>query len=349
MGEWKSEDVISSGTIGEIDGNNYLFLMTFAGGPMPFQTVLHVLDLNDPAVPVEVATLNAPVESFVPVGALELSGNVLYIPVGGGMWVVDVSDPKSPLELSMFDIQYPAIDLALCGNIAYIAGFASHRFLLVDVADPAQPQQVGEFWLSREQDVYHHRQNMDVSGSLLYVTDRDGLDIVDISLPSLPREVSFYANPLWAGEEPRGEENLQGITTIEEISEIWDLLLEGFQGVAALGEYAYIPDFKVGLRVLDVSNPASPQEVAQLNIPEATYHATVSDNLLYLLGIELVDRSILHTMHIVDISEPECPVIVDSVEDIPGMPPYQFLIVSGRYIYFGNLTSVLVIDIYSSS
>jgi len=352
VGEWESEDVISGGTIGEIDGNMYLFLMTIPG-PMPFQPVLHVLDLHDPLAPVEVASLEAPVSVLFPLSKLILSGTILYVPVVGsevgGLWSVDVSDPTSPREISLLDAEYPAIGLVLSGKVACIQGFPYWGFILVDISDSVQPRQVGEFRLSREQDFISHSGGIDVSGSMLYMVDRDGLDIVDISSPYSPREVGFYANPLWTGEEPLGGESLQGITIIEEILEIKDLLPAGFQDVAVSGEYAYIPDSKVGLRVLDVSNPASPQEAAQLDIPEAVHHVTVSNNLLYLLGMELVDRSILHTIHIVDISEPESPVIVDSIEDIAGMPPYQFLVAAGRYIYFGNLNSVLAIDIYTSS
>jgi len=39
---------------------------------------------------------------------------------------------------------------------------------------------------------------------------------------------------------------------------------------------------------------------------------------------------------------------IDSIEDIPGIPPYQFPVATERYIYFVNLKTVHVIDIYSS-
>ncbi|MFC1957957.1 hypothetical protein ACFLVQ_00110 [Chloroflexota bacterium] len=350
VGEWESGYIISSGTAGEIDGKMYLFLITYPG-PSTSNPVIRVLDLHDPIAPVEVASLEAPVESLVPVGALELSGNVLYAPVGGagegGLWTVDVSDPTSPREIGLLDVQYPTINLTLSDNITYIAGFASQRFMLVDITSPTQPQQLGEFKLSREQHVRIHKQNMAVSGPLLYVIDRDGLDIVDISSPESPQEVGFYANPLWVDEELEAVENLQtGVT--RQITEVDDILPDGFLDIALSGKYAYIAAGTSGLRVLDVANPASVREVAQLDIQEEVYHATVSGDLLCLLGMEMVDRSILHTIHIVDISEPESPVILDSVEDIPGFPPFQFIVATERYVYFVNLKTVVIIDIYAS-
>jgi hypothetical protein len=260
---------------------------------------------------------------------------------------VDVSRPASPQEISLLYLQYAAIDTVLCDSIAYIGDFAYHLFSIIDVADPARMQHVGEFQLSRRKDVRYHSRGMDVSGSLLYVIDRDDLDIIDVSPPSLPREVGFYANPLWTGEELEAVEDAQQ-GSITGISGIEDILPDGFQNVVASGQQVYIPAGTSGLRVLDVSDPASPQEVAQLDIPEFAYQATIADNLLYLLGVEMVDRSILHTIYIIDIAEPENPVIAGSVKDIWGMPPYQSVIAVGKYIYFINLRTVQVIDIYSS-
>ncbi|MFC1948841.1 LVIVD repeat-containing protein [Chloroflexota bacterium] len=353
VGEWKSEEVISGGTIGEIDGKEYLFLMTFPGS-IPSKPVLHILDLRDPAVPVEVATLEAPISVLFPVGRLRLSGTVLYVPIGGsevgGLWSVDVSDPASPREISLLNAGFPAISLALSGEVACIQGFPSRVFLFVDVSDPANPRQVGEeFRLSREQgSMFVHSGKMEVSGSLLYVTDRDGLDIVDISSPGSPREVGFYANPLWTGEEPGVVEDIQH-GAIEQITGIEGLLPDGFYGIVLSGQYAYITAAEAGLRVLDVSNPASPQEVAQLDMPEAAHRISIYEDTLCLLGMELVDSSVLYTVHLVDISEPETPVVVGSVEDISASPSYSFVVATDGYVYFVSATTVRIIDIYGSN
>ena len=149
------------------------------------------------------------------------------------------------------------------------------------------------------------------------------------------------------GEELWGGEAIEGTVRYGTV-ELEDIVPDGFNDIAVSGHYAYITAGQSGLRVLDVSDPASPREVTQLDIPGAAHHAVVSDNLLYLLGTELVEKSIFHTVYIVDISEPESPLIIDSLEDIPGIPPCQFLVATEKYIYFVSLKTVHVIDIYSS-
>ncbi len=345
VGEWESEDRIAGGAVAEIGGRKYLFLMTAENVPIPSRAALRVLDVEDPAAPVEVGTLAAP--EFILLGfpggiKPALADNVLYVPLAGfdwgGLWVVDVSDPTSPREITLLDAQYSAIDLALSGNIAYIAGYPSGYFLLVDVADPAHPQEVGVFRLSREQHVRLHSQDTDVSGSWLYVVERDGLDIVDISSPSSPREVSFYPNPIWIDEEPlEGTGRSSG-----------DPLPDGFHDVDVSGQYAYIAAGKSGLRVLDVSNPASPQEVAQLDVPETTYRIDVAGNLVYLLGVELVERVMTHRVRIIDISEPDSPEMVDSVE-LSRFPSLVSLVGIESYIYIMHLRTLQVIDVYASN
>ena len=352
IGEWQCEDVISGGTVGEINGRMYLFLITHSGGGNSSPSVLRILDLQDSVAPVEVAALPAPIGSTLPVMTLRLSGTLLYIQLGGvkenGLWVVDASTPASPREVSFLDMEYPVFDFVLSGKIAIIQRFPSRMFLLVDITDPANPRHLGEFDLSREQDFITHSGGTDVSGSLFYVVDRDGLDIVDISLPSSPREIGFYANPLWTGEEPDViEDPSQGTSRRVPISGIEDLVPGGFRDVAVSGEYVCIADVRAGLRVMDVSDPMFPREVAQLGVPEAAYRITVFDNLLYLLGMEMIDKSFLHAIHIVDISEPENPVIVDSIEDIRGLPLHQSLIATERYVYFINVSTLTVIDIYA--
>ena len=49
--------------------------------------------------------------------------------------------------------------------------------------------------------------------------------------------------------------------------ELEDIVPDGFNSIAISDNYAYITAGKAGLRVLDVSDPASPWEVAQLDIP----------------------------------------------------------------------------------
>jgi len=343
VGEWKSEEFISGGTAGEVDGKRYLFLATIRGTAVPYDVMLRVLNVQDPTAPIEVGSLAAPIDTLMPTLSLSLSGTVLYALLGeqeGGLWVVDVSDPASPREITLLSTEDDmALDLALSGNYACIATPPMGHFLIIDISDPVNPHQVGRLELTGEH-LKVSGQRIEYAGSLLYVVDRDGLAVIDVSSPSSPQEVGFYANPDWVGEP----------TEIGS-SGLMDLLAPpgSFLDVAASGQHAFIASSNSGLRVLDVSNPASPREVAQLDTPGSAIRVLVSDNLVYLLEVSSSNESVSYAVRIIDISELDNLRIVDSVEEITMMPGYLSLVETGNYIYFLNLYTVLVINVYASN
>ena len=201
-----TDDYTVGGMVVEIDGHRYLFLMTTESPGVPSKATLHVLDLEDPASPLEVGRLAAPEDSLLVPFEPALSDMVLYIPlVGsdwGGLWVIDISKPMLPQEITKLDIGLFITDLVISESTSYLTGGLSPgRFSIIDISDPEKPSLIGDFRLSRERHVKGHSYDIEISGSFLYTVDRDGLDIVDISSPTSPLEVGFYANPLWENEE----------------------------------------------------------------------------------------------------------------------------------------------------
>jgi hypothetical protein len=97
-----------------------------------------------------------------------------------------------------------------------------------------------------------------VSGNFVYVAAlENGLRIVDVSNPTSPTEVGFFATPGPA------------------------------RNVAVNGNYAYVSVGVAGLRILDVSDPANPSVVGAFN-PTCTsafslcgYGIAVSGELAY--------------------------------------------------------------------
>ena len=89
--------------------------------------------------------------------------------------------------------------------------------------------------------------------------------------------------------------------------------------------------------------------MAQLDTSGSAIRVLVSDNLVYLLEMSSSNESISYAVRIIDISEPDNLRIVDSVEEITMMPGYLSLVEMGNYIYFLNLDTVLVINVYASN
>jgi len=106
--------------------------------------------------------------------------------------------------------------------------------------------------------------------------------------------------------------------------------------IAIRGNYAYIADYGAGLRIVDISNPASPQEVGFYDTPGMfAWGVAVSGNYAYMADWD--------GLRIIDISNPTNPQEVglcDTVHDV------MRVAISGNYAYIATCYSGLrIIDV----
>jgi hypothetical protein len=361
IGEWEMGEgfiYITDACAGEIGGKPYLFVMTQRQGGAAAKATIHVIDIDNPVEPVEVASLETPIETIIQFGGLALSGMELYVAFTGAdeaaLWVLDVSDPESPHELTLMDTMYAMWKLSISGNtLAVATALTGGHFAFFDISRPSQPRELAELALAHRLEGRVSYWHVDYVGSMFYVVDRDGLVIVDASSPATPREVDFYANPDWEPVETEGVEGWEtkGITA-EGLMD--DVAPSGsYLDIAVSGDYAYIAASDSGLVVLDISEPTSPREVARLDVPDRPRRVIISGNLVFLMGFRVPDDETLngpsywmHPLHIVDITNPVAPRLVESIEEITGIIPSQSMVTLGDYVYFLNNQTVYIIDIY---
>ena len=114
---------------------------------------------------------------------------------------------------------------------------------------------------------------MVVEGDYAYVASyyNGGLSVVDISNPS---SISVVGS-------------LQGSA----------------QSVAVVGDYAYMPDWDEGFRVIDISTLSSPTEVGSCAIPKYTYSVVVAGDYAYIAASA-------SGLRVVDVSNPSAPIEV---------------------------------------
>ena len=115
---------------------------------------LHVFDFADPAHPVEIGVF--PSDAYqIEVAA---RGSVAYVAeapksdpenrlnhLGGGLRIIDVSDPAKPQELSFVDTPGWIEDMAIVGDKIYLAEGGPGAVRVFDVSDPATPVEVQVF------------------------------------------------------------------------------------------------------------------------------------------------------------------------------------------------------------
>lgn len=154
----------------------------------------------------------------------------------GRFRVLDISNPANITQVGIYTYTPPVPvgggleGVVLSGTYAYV-GARGYGLLVIDISDPAHPTLAGSL------DIFTNQRDVGISGNLVYVSDafgeRRGIHILDISNPISPTPVGFYdtgsANPY---------------------------------SFAVLGHYLYVPAGDA-LRIVDVSDPALPVELAR--------------------------------------------------------------------------------------
>lgn len=210
----------------------------YAMSPAPVAEVI-IFDITTPTTPKELASYvvadSRPAEGEVPVEGV-VFGNRLYIGHWGyGLAVADVTEPARPAKLGSFwykNATSRAVAVGTLGEqtIAFESseGWGS-RVRVLDVTDPKTITEQGRFELRAESPV----SALTLVGTKLYVAhNQDGLRVLDVSDPKMPRQVGYYNT--WRETDPgRGR-----------------FFLDGLNGVRVPGDgYIYATDTSRGLLI----------------------------------------------------------------------------------------------------
>ncbi len=199
--------------------------------------------------------------------------------------------------------------IAVAGDTAYLG--VGPRLILLDVADPRAPRQVGQ-----SQALPGLVQDVDVVGDLAYVAAGDaGLVVLDISERGSPHQVGAVQTRgsasrlvVQGGLAYVGAQNLLTVIDIAESSaprEVGWLEMPGeVSALAVVSGTAYIAHQK-GLHVVDVSDPAQPRERGALRLPAGAEDVAVLGGYAYIAGGGL---------RVVDITDPTRLRVVGSWE-----------------------------------
>ncbi len=186
--------------------------------------------------------------------SLFLLGDYVYLADGngGGLQIIDVTEPASPSIVSEYATSGDALDVYVVGEYAYVADGAIGGLLILDVSDPASPELAGSVDTSGQAKKVH------VQGDFAYVADgTSGVQIVDVSDKTAPSIVGTY------NEAPIPE----SILDIKAISVWGDHVLAGgdvHSDVSGLyGESGFL--------IIDVSTPSEPSLAAAPELVHADH------------------------------------------------------------------------------
>ena len=293
--------------IGHLEGSfydvkvqgNYAFVQDTSPSPICFR----VIDIADPANPVEIGAFSLPNcsefdlwDSYVYVSAMPtVQGHVQ-------LHVVDISDPADPVEVgsSIEELQLGQDPARLAVYYPYVYwGIWSHDahgsrgdLYIINVADPTNPTLVKSL-------ITGYVSEIAFQGTYAYLTG-SGFMVLDVSDPKDPTFVSNgsldYAASMVLTEGYAyitGDSHAEGIYDalfIEDIRDPYHLsrvnVLPNYHGIVGREEdILYVLDWRNNqLHALNISDPVLPVEVGSYDTSGTTSNFFVDGNMIYVPG-----------------------------------------------------------------
>ena len=274
---------------------------------------LLILDVHDPTAPVELSRTQfvgtAPIKQL-------LVENLLYLPatIGGGLHIIDVSQPSNPEQLSLMPFESNSVGLGVRGNYAYLGynagyissetshlGFESSSVLdIVDISVPSDPKTVSS--ISLPTDI----RDLILVDDLAYIVGsfENELLIVDVSNPIAPVLL----------ETPGG-----------------DFSGSSYRFSYQYGDHAYLADSGTGIRVLDLGDPLNPTVVARLDLQ-------MELNCLHGFGAMLYVCGSGRYFSVADVADPDKPThLYTGVAPSGSFPISDLLLHNNKLVFGGNV------------
>ncbi len=341
---------------------------------------LRVVDVTNPALPVEVGSLQTPGFAW----GVAVSGGLAFVAnEDRGLRVVDVSTPAVPVEVGFVETLGYVWAVAVSGGHAFVAAGES-GLRVVDVSVPSAPREVGAV------DTPGWAYGVAVSGGRAFVAcDDAGLRIVNVSSPSSPVEEGFLetsgaiAVAAAGGYAYLSDYNLGVLVVNVSVPSapvgMGVFLPPGFaSGLAVSGSHLFVSDELAGLRIVAVSNPSAPEEVGSFYTRGYSHSLAVSGGVAYVAdddaGLRILNVSAPSAptelgrvvtadytvgvavaggyayvaggedgLQVVNVSVPSAPVEVGAV-DTPGYA--RRVVVSGGYAYVADVSGGLrIVDV----
>jgi len=254
---------------------------------------------------------------------LELSGNVGHLAVSGStllagldrepeVWAYDIGDPRAPELLGRLVLPGEVRGLVAHGDVAFVA--VPNHLLTIDLGEGegAGIVQDNPFPLIGRWPA------LTTHGDLLVIADWaveaatgrlvHGIRLFDISAPAAPRD-------LGAAE-----------------------MIPGINGLAIVGDTAYVAAASTGLQAFDVADPLLPRYLGGAEAPPAGLSAVVAD------GRSAFATGMLDGLHVYDVRG-AAPALVATVR-LPGEGPYH-LRLAGDRLFVAAAGALHVVDVSS--
>ena len=249
---------------------------------------LFIYDVHKPEAPVKVAELTPNNDVWY---RAWVKGQTLYVSSNNqGLLIYDVSNPSAPKIVDALpDPPVEAWGLYVDGTQLYVMSPSPNAEVLIyDITQPAQPSLLARYYVEDAAvNLGQTPVEAVVVGGRLYIGHwRYGLAVADVSNPTTPTTLGHFGYDQ-ATSRPVAAGAIGDRMIAFEASEGWDSRVRALdvsdpQHITQVGQFQMRPESTVsgmtlvgtklyvaytqdGLRVLDMSNPSTPQQTAYYN------------------------------------------------------------------------------------
>lgn len=339
--------------------NNFIYVTA--------DTRLWIFSVADPTQPKLLSWYETPGEAY----RVAVANNHAYLGsgiywsngqyLGGGMSVLDVSNPFWPVLVGFYGTPYSVFDVAVVDNYAYLAqGNCFEPFCsqpgdlrVIDISDPTHPAEVTIY-------------NTNSSAVTRVVVDNQRAFVIDEFI-DCPKFCEF--NTTLRVVDISNPNNVSELGDLSIAAKFWELQVVGndlylslgidiykldvtnpaniveldhypspntINDFVVAGETAVVANGSAGLRLLDASNPDGMTELGFYDTPTEPYLIEVVNDYAYIGAGD--------GLHIMDVSEPGQPRELGSVTFCLDFCTGAPITIGGNYAYWAG-RSLAVVDI----
>jgi len=230
---------------------------------------LQILDVSDHANPTWVGSF-----SHLRARAKDLTAvnDFVYLTDGAGIYIINVSDPADPMEVSFLETDEWTTALAVSGD--YLYHIDEYGFHVVDISDPENPFETGS------DHTPDYTSDLVVEGEYAYLASKLDMIVMNISNPEDPvvtsslrfegariGHIELYEGQLYCG----GDGYFYSIDVSDPENPEIAGLYEGIQyisGIQMHAGHAFVSGFGGKIEILDISVP---ENIEPINGIETDY------------------------------------------------------------------------------
>ncbi|MET0622683.1 MAG: Ig-like domain-containing protein [Pyrinomonadaceae bacterium] len=268
---------------------------------------LQVVNVTDRRAPRLVGSLDTPGNA----NDVRAVGNRVYVADGSaGLRIIDVSNPAAPTLLGALDTEGEANDVVVVGDRAYVAG-GTAGLQIINVSNPQTPTLLGTFLTDGI------ASGVDVSGNTAVVAVSGGSGGPELAGRGGPARTAAkflkagFAKGARVRANAAGFAITTGVQTVNVSNPATPVALGSLEtsdarDVAVDGSVAYLADFTGSLKVIDFSDPAAPQLLAETDTSLGGILTDVAKSREFVFG---ADVFFVNGVPIINVGVPASPLV----------------------------------------